>query len=303
MLSRVADALYWMGRYLERAEHVCRVIDIMAETEVEAGLDTARAVTRRAQIALGADPSENPANAADRLLHDKTDEGSVLVCVGRARDNARQVREHISTEMWERLNRLYLRVREEGSSISGAAPRDRVIEDLHQFAGAVDSTMSHGEGWRFLQTGRYLERLQLMARLISAHLESEADETFSLAQLLRMSCALEPYLRARTADVRRDKVITFLALDAEFPRSVRFCAANLRWHLSNMAPQAPVSRRAPVERLAGRLDSSLQFALDSEVAGIGGDPFLKAVLAESATLDALIHKSFVSYAVDDPRGV
>jgi uncharacterized alpha-E superfamily protein len=257
-------------------------------------------VTRRALAALGAAPAENPASAVERLLHDRLDQSSVLVCVGHARDNARQIREQISTEMWERMNRLFLRLRADGGAVAAAPPRNRVIEELHQILGAIDATMSHGEGWRFLQAGRHLERFQLMQRLIAAHLDVEPDDKYGFAQLLRMACALEPFLRARTADMRRDRVIGFLALDPEFPRSLRHCATALRAHVACMGPFAPPARREPVERAMGRLEARLAFAHPSEVMGTGGAAFLAGLAVEANAIHALVHDSFVDYGVVDP---
>ena len=168
MLARVADSLYWIGRYVERAEHMCRLSDVM----LSATLDRSEAATQVARIALAAvgDPdlakAKSPYEAALALTLDKDDNGSILSSISQARENARQVRDQITTETWERLNLIYLRLTgpeadqdfAEGSQLF----LHDTIADLHLFKGAGDATMSHGEGWSFLLLGVYLERAQLI---------------------------------------------------------------------------------------------------------------------------------------------
>ena len=155
LLSRVADALYWISRYLERAEHIARLVDV----RLDLGLDRRRGDDAwqfdRLYAALRLKPPEDvgalgPASLVDALLFDATNRDSVLACVTAARENARQVREEISSDMWEQINALFLRI--------GQAQRERlavtrphylsraVIEGVHLFQGVTDATMGHGEG-------------------------------------------------------------------------------------------------------------------------------------------------------------
>ena len=168
MLARVADSLYWIGRYVERAEHVCRLSDVM----LNATLDRTEAASQVARIALQAvgdsnlNKSMSPYDAALGLALDRSSNGSVTTSLSRARENARQVRDQITTETWERLNLIYLRVTGPGAEKAFANGSSSflhdIIADLHLFKGAADATMSHGEGWRFLLLGIYLERAQLI---------------------------------------------------------------------------------------------------------------------------------------------
>jgi len=168
----VADSLYWIGRYVERAEHICRLSDVM----LNATLDRSEAATQVARIALSAvgdddeAKAQNPYEAALALTLDREDGGSIVSSVSRARENARQVRDQITTETWERLNLIYLRLNREDAGHQFASGSQLflhdTIADLHLFKGAADATMSHGEGWRFLLLGVYLERAQLIARLL-----------------------------------------------------------------------------------------------------------------------------------------
>ena len=172
MLSRVADSFYWIGRYTERAEHACRLLQITLTAGLEAGAQEADATAERAMRALGAAPIAARMGAIEeaRLLTfgRDADMSSIHTAVFAARENARQVRDQITTEMWERLNRLYFRVREgaETKNFSADAFRfyEDAISDLHAFKGIVSGTMSHGEGFHCLSMGRSLERAQLLVR-------------------------------------------------------------------------------------------------------------------------------------------
>jgi uncharacterized alpha-E superfamily protein len=272
MLARVADSLYWIGRYIERAEHLSRLSDIM----LTATLDQSEAASQAVHIALAAVGEQDleltgrtPFDAARNRGLEREDTGSVLISLARARENARQVRDQITTETWERLNILYLRITDpdvEDRFAGGSAVfLQEVIADLHLFKGAADATMSHGEGWRFLLLGVYLERAQLIARLLDISFGEAASKQpvpdhLALMSLLRMACALEPYLRVYTADIQPRHILEFLLFDEEFPRSIRFATARIEEHLKMLTRHAGAVGRAGPERLAGRLSSRLECA-------------------------------------------
>jgi uncharacterized alpha-E superfamily protein len=151
-----------------------------------------------------------PWDAALAMTMDSEDGDSVTAALARARENARQVRDQLTTETWERLNLIYLRVTGPKASREFTdAPSQflhDIIADVLLFTGAADATMSHGEGWGFLQLGVFIERAQLTGRLLQAgfgrSLGRPVTEHAAMTALLRMSCALEPYLRKHTADIQ-----------------------------------------------------------------------------------------------------
>jgi uncharacterized alpha-E superfamily protein len=308
MLARVADSLYWIGRYVERAEHMCRLSDVM----LTATLDRTESATQIARIALSAvgDPDDakavNPYEAALSLVLDREDQGSVANSLARARENARQVRDQITTETWERLNLIYLRM------IDPAAPQafadgsqaflHDTIADLHLFKGAADATMSHGEGWRFLLLGMYLERAQLIGALLEVCFGDRrrrgVTDHSALTSVLRMSCALEPYLRVYTADMQPRFILEFLLLDEDFPRSVRFCTARIEEHLAVLSRHVEAAGAASPDRLAGRLRARLQYAEIGEVQAGGSSAFLGAVLDECAGVHRQVYETFVAYTLE-----
>lgn len=307
MLARVADSLYWLGRYIERAEHLSRLSSVMLNATLDQ-TDGAQSVwiamAAVGEPGDGADVSSY--DAAQALVLDRGDPNSVVSSLARARENARQVRDQITTETWERLNLLYLKVTDakaakEFSDGSANFLHD-VIADLHLFKGAADTTMSHGESWRFMMLGIYMERAQLVSRLLEvcfaespAH--GQVDDHVALVSVLRMACALEPYLRVYTAEIEPRHILEFLVFDEDFPRSIRFATTQIEQHLSAMA-RAGGGERATPERLAGRLKARLQFADVDELEAVGAGPLLTTVVNECARIHEAIYETFVVYPLE-----
>jgi uncharacterized alpha-E superfamily protein len=179
MLSRVADSLYWMSRYMERAEHTTRLLDVNLNLMLDESAMSADHRWKRMLQALGSPPhvewTGDPYALTDTLSFDTEVPSSILSCIIAARENSRHVREQISTEQWHRLNTLYLEVtRPEVRRFDRSEPSDflqQVMEGVHQFQGVSDSTMSHGEGWQFIQVGRYTERASATALLLEVYHE------------------------------------------------------------------------------------------------------------------------------------
>ena len=306
MLARVADSLYWIGRYIERAEHCARLVQVMLNTTLDRS-EAAEHAANIARTAVGdADPERtlSPMRLARRLTLDSDNGGAVLTSLAFARENARQVRDQITTESWERLNLLYLRAT--GPRVAASFRADppsflsEVVSDLHLFKGAADATMSHGEGWRFMMTGMHLERALLIARLLKVSFGDPAasvEDAPSLVAMLRMACALEPYLRVYTADLTARHILEFLLLDEDFPRSVRFCTSRLVGHLEQLSGGREAGGGDPV-RLAGRLNARLAYADIEEVQGAGAGPLLAAIEDEGRAIHAAMYDAFVTYPLE-----
>jgi uncharacterized alpha-E superfamily protein len=313
LLSRVADALYWTGRYLERAEHAARVIDVRLDLGLDrlqgGGWDFGR-LYDCLQLDAPPEPPGNPPALVDAAIFDLANRESVMACVTAARDNARQVREEISSDMWEHVNGLFLRLREaraEGSWSSRPHYVSRLIIDgVHLFQGITDATMGHGEGWQYLQVGRFLERAVATAALLDLHFK---DHTVSSVQgslsnqiewagLLQSCSALEAYCRVYTADLRPTRIAEFLLLDPEFPRSVRFAASSVEASLRTIAQH--VSRRpgGKAERLAGRLQASLDYAQVDEIMAEGAHAYLQGIEKQCDQIHLAIAQSYLSYPIE-----
>ena len=310
MLARVADSLYWIGRYIERAEHMCRLSDVM----LNATLDRSEAANLVARIAIAAvgDPemakAKTPYEAALSLALDRSDDLSIYSSIAHARENARQVRDQITTETWERLNLIYLRMNDPDATRSFGDGSQQflhdTIADLHLFKGAGDATMSHGEGWSFLLLGVYLERAQLIGSLLGvvfgeSRRRKPVTDHFALTSVLRMVCALEPYLRVYTAEMQPRFILQFLTLDEDFPRSIRFCTHQIETHLAAIIRHSGMAGSVGPDRLAGRLRARLQYADMDELEAQGASPFLKTVLDECSAIHRSLYDAFVAYPLEE----
>jgi uncharacterized alpha-E superfamily protein len=306
MLARVADSLYWIGRYIERAEHHCRLADVMLTAALD-GNQAALAVARRA--ASLASETDDAGQASQHDVHGLVLGGqlqtSVVSSLSRARENARQVRDQITTEAWERLNLLYLRTTaanvERAFARSPAAFLHGMICDLHLFKGAVDATMSHGQGWRFLLLGIHLERAQLIARLLNACFgerpaTAPIEDPMTQMLVLRMACALEPYLRVYSAEIEPRSLLEFLLFDEEFPRSIRFSTQRMEDHLTLLSRPIGGADRSRPERLAARLSARLQFADLEETLAPGA--LLALVAHECSAIHDAIYETYVRYPLE-----
>ena len=322
MLSRVADSLYWMSRYMERAEHVTRLLDVNLNLMLDESAISADHRWQRMLQVLGS-PKDvewtgDPYALTRTLSFDTEYSGSILSCIISARENSRHVREQISTEQWHRLNSLYLEVtrpemQQDLSADTIMATTEQpteflqhVMEGVHQFQGVSDSTMSHGEGWQFIQVGRYIERASATALLLEAYHEdlwshtdriSEGNEYLEWMGLLRSATAFEAYCKVYTADVTPDRILEFLLLDEEFPHSVRFSIDTLQNALEAIHGEGGKSRAEPLRRLVGRLQSSLGYSSVEEI--LQGDviAYLRGIQFQCGAIHKMIYELYIDYSI------
>ena len=310
LLSRVADSLYWIGRYLERAEQSARLVDV----RLDLGLDRRAAgwdFTRLYSIAKVEAPEapaalpDSPAGLVDGLMFDTKKRDTVISCVSYARDNARQVREEISSEMWEQLNALFLRLNEARAE-GGRSARPHyvsrlVVDGVHLFDGVTDETMGHGEGWQYLQLGRFLERASATAALVDLHFSGGKILPASHTEwvgLLRSCSALEAYCRCYTADLRPERIAEFLLLNSEFPHSVRFAAARVESSLRAIAVLTSRGAGGRAERMAGRLHASLDYGQVDEILSEDPHVYLETIGRHCTQIHAAVNQSYVMYSIE-----
>jgi len=316
MLSRVADSLYWMARYLERAEHSARVLAVKLEAMLDQTPEDAAEAWIRVVGALAwpmTTPVQGqPIEIARLLALDKAHGSSIMTSVRLARDNARQVREMISTEMWGQINRQYLRINAHDILQTWSAQPvpflREIANDLLLFAGITDSTMRHGEGWHFIQLGRYIERAQLVSRLLDLHFGKLPDDVpehvrapryFEWITLLKQATAFEAYCKVYTADVEPAKIAEFLIFDSEFPHSIRFAVDRVQEELGFLGPGGATGRRVQAERLAGRLKASLDYGQVDELMAGDIDGFLRNIQTACKQIHQSTFDAFIGYSVDE----
>lgn len=245
----------------------------------------------------------------DVALFDASNTNSVAACVTAARENARQVRDEISSDMWEQINALFLRVRHLSTEAAARGPSSyatrAVIDGVHLVEGITDATMGHGEGWQYLQAGRFVERAVATATLLDACVVDgtgpDAAPPLDRADwvaVLRSCTALEGYCRQYTADVRPERVVEFLLLNAECPRSIRFAATRVEAALHALARHSGRPSGARAERLAGRLRATLDYTLVDEV--LGGDPhaYVGGISRQCAQIHLALYQAYVAYPIE-----
>ncbi|MYF15938.1 MAG: alpha-E domain-containing protein, partial [Gemmatimonadetes bacterium] len=175
MLSRAAESIYWMSRYLERAENVARFIQVnchlMLDLPVEAKGQWEPLVLTTGDQDLFYEnyATDNQASVIDFLTFSPVNPNSIISCLQNARENARSIREIISTEMWEQINKFYLQVQNIDKPQAQDAPHDYftdIIIASHLFTGIQRNTLSHNEAWQFAQLGRDLECADKTSRIL-----------------------------------------------------------------------------------------------------------------------------------------
>ena len=313
MLSRVADSLCWMSRYLERAEHTARVIDVNLGLMLEQAPEVVDLRWPRVIESLGFQTTPGPMDAysiSKLLTFQASNLSSIVSSIRAARENARQVREQISSEMWEEINRLYLAVqkRQPVDSEWTAGTHEflsATINGVHQIQGVTDATMTHGEGWHYIELGRYLERASATAALLDVQFREAPPDAGGLpgvsefvewVGLLKSCCAFEAYCRHYTADVRPQRIAEFLVLNPEFPRSIHFAAARVQAALRAIAGLTGRTNGRS-ERLAGRLLASLDYGQIDEIMG-ELPSYLQGIVRQAALINSAVHQQYIAYPID-----
>jgi len=314
MLSRVADALFWMSRYLERAEHIARLLDVCFHLELDlhgvmAGPHelhwTALVAVLQQVIARNRNGLSPQATISHWLTFDPDNPTSIMSCVTRARSNARSVRGTISSEMWKELNKLYWQLRnQEFVSRTRESPHEfyAAVEcGSHMIQGVCDATLTHDEGWQFIQLGKFLERADKTLRIldIQYHLLHELIDPVDLpltnlewAGVLRSCRAYDAYQRLYVGRVEPEHVVEFLLLHPSFPRSVRFsleAAAAALSEIEGVVPGRPVSE---ADRTLGRVLNDLKFGELDQI--LRGDlhAFLDGLQARCALVSRAVQNQY-----------
>lgn len=267
MLSRIADSMFWIGRYVERADQTARILDVMLQAITEDASLDARPACRGVYQIFGVEKVEaadlTVQRVLDRLVTDRQNPSSVAGALQTARENARGVREALSTEVWESLNTTTLglprgvRPSRMHGAFQFAKDRCAVVDGL------VDSSMTRDEAWLFLRIGQLLERVDMLARNLQAHdLEDSSDA--ATVMLLRSCSAHEAYIRSYRGRVRASRAIEFLLLDSIFPRSAAHCLGEIDAALEALAKLHGNSfdrlgTAEPGRQIVGRALASLRF--------------------------------------------
>jgi uncharacterized alpha-E superfamily protein len=315
MLSRVADSLYWMSRYIERAENNARILDVNLQLLLDLGNQSAAEVFEHwAPVIASLEETElfdslyaKPAgkSVTEFVTMQKKNPNSIFSCLSQARENARTTREQISSEMWEQINRLYLFVRSDGAKkLLRTSPHEfckRIITGSHLFQGITDATMTHGEGWEFIRIGTLLERADCTSRILDVkyHILLPSGEnvggnidTIQWMAVLKSCSALEAYCKLYVSQVAPWKVAEFLITHRDFPRSIRYCidSLDIALHRISGAPETQFANEA--ERLSGRLRSDVDYVTIGEIFAFGLHQYLEAIQQRLVEVSEAMHDTY-----------
>ena len=323
MLCRVADSLFWMSRYIERAENTARLTDVNIQLLLETGHnedDHVHAHWRSILESMGDLPlfeehftELNTRSVAEFLTFSRRNPSSVISCVLAARENARMIRDQISSEMWEIINRLYLYLKQQNPDYllsKGVADFFQHIKEMsHLFRGVTDATFPRQVGYEFIRAGCYLERVDKTGRILDAkHLllkatesrQGGADEVVQWVSVLRSCTALEAYHRVYVGDVVPRKVVSFLVSARAFPRSILFSLNQLQFALHAISGCDLAHYSNEAERLCGRAISQLVYSSVDDILNRGLHESL-AEIEETVNAIALeIGKHYMFQPIIDP---
>jgi uncharacterized alpha-E superfamily protein len=297
MLSRVAEALYWTARNVERAEDLARLIDVTAMRSVDRAVDAEKR-WRAAYAVAGIEPPDegeiDRTTAVDRIVFGGETLLSITACVRIARRNAIGVRAELTTEIWECINGLYLFVEAHSPRAIGPDGASSFLhairESAQAFGGICDATLAREDAWMFLRIGRYLERAAMTARVLRAMEPDAGPHVWQL--VLEACCASEPYARARQQSFDPVEALAFLGLSISFPRSLRFCLHEVD-HALHRLSGAPVGTFAnAAERESGRIASSLDYAGAADFAREGAANVAQRITIALDELGAAITSAY-----------
>lgn len=314
MLSRVASSIYWMSRYVERAENLARFMDvtlnvILDHTKEAQWEPLVRATGDEAFFDkhYGAFTSENVRHF---LTFDREYPNSILSSVSYARENARTVREAISSEAWEALNEFYLFVKNAaaaGVSSANSDFFDEVKNFSHLFRGIFDSTMSRDKGWHFANIGRHLERADKTSRILDVKyftlLPTVSDVGTTVDDLLWSSVLSSvsgfEMFRKQYHTITIHRVVDFLVLNTRFPRAIHYCVRSARESLAQVS--GPAAGTNPALQLAAEIEQRLAYSQNETIINNGLHEYIDALQINFNRLGTAINETYFARRRTQPE--
>jgi uncharacterized alpha-E superfamily protein len=311
LLSRVADAVYWMARYIERAENVARFIGVNLNLHLDLPMEPAQ--QWQPLIDTSGDTHEfkqrygeaNQARVIEFLTYDSANTNSIASCLRAARENARSVREVISSEMWTQVNSMYLDMQAQ-RRIPDPGQWPEIFRGIrlgcHLFQGITDATMSHSEAWHFVRMGRKLERADKTSRILDvkyfillplARGVGTPYDDIHWSAVLKSVSGFGMYRKKHGRILPRD-IVDFLLMDRDFPRSIRFCIHCADESLRAITGSPMGSFVYPSEQVLGLLRAELDFTSVDYILSGGLHEYLDSLQVKMNTIDNSILNDFVT---------
>lgn len=310
MLSRVANSIYWMCRYIERAENVARFINVnlnlLLDMPSEEGKHWESVVMTTGDQALF--EKNSPGYAEESVIRfltfDRGYPNSIASCMAAARENARSIREIISSEMWEHLNNFHLELANAGSPKFALEDPNRFFKIIlmrsHLFTGLMDCTMSHGEAWNFARIGMMLERADKTSRILDvkyfmllpqADLVNTPIDNIQWTAVLKSASAFEMF-RKQHHRITPRSVANFLVFDSQFPRSIRHCISKAMVCLHRISGSSLGAVHNSAEKWLGRLEADLEYTDIDEVIDYGMHEYMDGLQSRLNQVDTAIGATF-----------
>jgi uncharacterized alpha-E superfamily protein len=312
MLSRVANSIYWMSRYIERAENIARVIDVVLQIMLDSPSGRTEQweplISTTGDLKPFLDKYKKPSreNVIQFLTFDRENPNSIISCLNAARENARSVREIISEDMWEQLNKYYLMVNEITLKNKSVDFYSEFYESVKigslLFQGIQNTTMSHGEPWHFSRLGRLLERADKTSRMLDVKyfilLPKATDvgtafDDIQWSAVLRSASAIETY-RKRHGRITADQVIGFLVLSHEFPRAINYCILNFDNSLHSISGSPLGTFTNQAEQKSGQLRADISYTREDEIIGQGFHLYLDNLQTRFNIVGEAVQETFFS---------
>ncbi len=326
MLSRVANSLYWMSRYIERAESIARLVDVNLQLLLDfRNLDDAMLQAHWMPIVQSSGdedmfrslhPRTTGQTVTDFLVFEPRNSNSIYSAVVQARENARMVRDQITAEIWEEINRIYLFLNSPTAQKEWRqSPYDffqTIKSSSLLLQGLTDSTVVRNEGWFFIQAGRYLERADKTSRILDVRHASLPARGFPVASptqaealgwsaVLRSCSAWDAYKALHGAEIQPALVAEFLLLSDDFPRSVRFAVRHLDAALRRISGVADGRFCNDAEKLAGRLLAELQFSTAEDIFDIGLHTYIDITQAKLNAIGDALFQAYIFQPFQTPE--
>ncbi len=267
MLSRIAESLFWIGRYVERADGTARIVDVLRLQLLEdPGTDESVAAGTVLSVIMGMETPEGAGmpEVGSQLVFDRSNFSSITGAWLAARENARRARETLSTELWESINTTWHRWNSMGRHAVTERHLSWVRERAALVSGIADSTMSHDDAWEFLVLGRSLERADMTARLVANGGLPRGGPSWTT--VLSSCGAQQAFMRSHRGLLTDEMAALFLVLDREFPRSVFFALAEAERRLISLSPEAErIGVSDEARRQLGRIRTSLEYRAATEI--------------------------------------
>ena len=315
MLSRVANSIYWISRYIERAENYARFIDVNKNLMLD--LPSPVKEQWKPLILITGDSSlfdskyseYTKNNVIKFLVTDKENPNSIISCIAKARENARTVQEVINSEMWFQINELFLTIKNrllkrnwDNDTLDELLTE--ILKGSHLLNGIMDATFSHNEAWHFAYMGRMLERADKTIRIINMKnyylldsarvLNSTSLDLLQWTSLLKSVSAYEMY-RKKYSRLRVENIIEFLLLDYSFPRAVKYTIARAERSLHIITGNQSFAFTCSSEKEIGKLRAMLEFTEVAEIFENGLHNFLDDVLDKINDVGNAIFETFFDF--------